>query len=196
VPHPLYRHIHLDIHHRYEHGPEDWTGPFSYAGTVYPDRPVALWRYLAVFTVRGWRRGIPPVWHDAKTRRDLLVCTVPIVASGAVLGVLDPVGTALFVGFPWVATSVFLPLSNWLQHDGCTFDCAATVGTLNRGLFSQGIGFNIGFHAAHHARPAAHWSKLPALHERLVAADVPVAMIRGGLVSDLRRAGTRRVRVT
>ena len=32
---------------------------------------------------------------------------------------------------------------------------------------------NLGYHAAHHARPRLHWSKLPALHAEIARAIPP-----------------------
>ncbi len=45
VPQPIYRHIHIEVHHRYLNSPADWTGPFSSPGTSFPDRPIPFWHY-------------------------------------------------------------------------------------------------------------------------------------------------------
>jgi fatty acid desaturase len=86
-----------------------------------------------------------------------------------------------------VATALFLPVSNWLQHNGCSYESASTSANVNLGLFSRTVAFNIGYHSAHHARPAAHWSKLPDIHDRLLADSVPQARMRKSVTADLSR---------
>jgi fatty acid desaturase len=88
-----------------------------------------------------------------------------------------------------VATALSLPASNWLQHAGCTYESAATSANMNLGFFSRRVGFNIGYHSIHHARPAAHWTKLPEIHCKVLAASVPPARIRGGLMVHALHAG-------
>ncbi len=193
VPQPIYRHIHHEVHHRYLNGPGDWTGPFSRPGTSFPDRPTPLWRYCTTQTARGWRRGAPATWREQRQRKALIACCLPVACAVAVLGVRSPASTAVFFGVPWVATALFLPISNWLQHDGSTYESAATSANVNLGFFSRRVGFNIGYHSAHHIRPAAHWTKLPELHRRLLAASVPSDRIRRGLLVEL--LDTRTVRV-
>jgi len=36
---------------------------------------------------------------------------------------------------------------------------------------------NLGYHTAHHLRPRLHWSKLPALHARIVAGIPPELVV-------------------
>jgi len=190
VPQPIYRHIHHEVHHRYLNGPDDWTGPFSRPGTSFPDRPVPFWRYCSTQTARGWRRGAPATWCDRPQRSTLVACCLPAAVAVVVLGARSPAPTAVFILVPWVATAMFLPVSNWLQHAGCTYESAATSANVNLGFFSGPLGFNVGYHSAHHTRPAAHWTKLPELHRRLLAASTPSDRIRGGLVADLLRSQT------
>jgi fatty acid desaturase len=187
VPQPVYRYIHVEVHHRFLNSPRDWTGPFSHVGSSFPDSPTPFWRYCLAFTPRGWRRTIPILWDDPTDRRALLECALPIAVLVAALVVISPTRTALFVFLPWVATALFLPISNWLQHTGCSYESASTSANVNLGLFSRTMAFNIGYHSAHHARPAAHWSKLPDLHTRLLADSVPPARIRKSLTVDLSR---------
>ncbi len=188
VPQPIYRHIHIEVHHRYLNGPADWTGPFSGPGTSFPDRPTPFWRYCLTATPRGWRRGAPTCWRDGRQQAALAACCLPAAAVVVVLGVRSPLPTAAFILLPWAATALSLPASNWLQHAGCTYESAATSANVNFGFFSRGVGFNIGYHSIHHARPAAHWTKLPELHHRMLAERVPAARIRGGLMLGGRRA--------
>jgi fatty acid desaturase len=106
------------------------------------------------------------------------------------LGILSPTSTAIFILVPWTTTAIFLPVSNWLQHAGCTYESAATSANVNLGFFSRRAGFNVGYHSAHHSRPATHWTKLPELHHRLLEASTPPERIRGGFVAELLRIRT------
>ena len=40
------------------------------------------------------------------------------------------------------------------------------------------LGFNIGYHSAHHMKPALHWSQLAAFHWAEVAPHVPDELYR------------------
>jgi fatty acid desaturase len=40
VPLEAYRVFHVQTHHRYANRAADWTSPFAYEGTRFPDRPV------------------------------------------------------------------------------------------------------------------------------------------------------------
>jgi fatty acid desaturase len=170
VPQPLYRHLHVDVHHRFENTAEDWTGPFYRAGTSFPDLPVSFRRYCLTTTWRCWRRGIPTVWQ--RQRSALLVCCVPAAS---------PVRVAVFVLVPWAATTVFLPATNWMQHAGCTYESPSSSANVNFGLLHGVLAFNICYHSAHHVRPGAHWSRLPDLHTRFIAPSLPRSRISRGL---------------
>jgi fatty acid desaturase len=122
----------------------------------------------------------------------LVACCLPAACAVAVLAARAPACTAIFIGIPWLATAIFLPISNWLQHDGSTYESAATSANVNLGFFSRRVGFNVGYHSAHHVRPAAHWTKLPELHDRLLAGSIPSDRIRRGLLAEL--LGTRAAR--
>lgn len=183
VPQPLYRHLHVEVHHRFLNTPEDWTGPFFRTGTSFPDRPVPFWQYCLTTTGRCWRRGIPATWR--RERRALLLCCMPVAALLLGLAAASPSRFALFVLVPWVATAVFLPATNWMQHAGCSYESPSSSANVNFGPLHGLLAFNIGYHAAHHVRPSAHWTKLPDLHARLIAASLPETCTRRGLFLEM-----------
>ncbi|MGA8724279.1 MAG: fatty acid desaturase [Acidimicrobiales bacterium] len=190
VPQPLYRHLHVDVHHRFENSPEDWTGPFYRDGTSFPGRPVSFRRYCLTTTGRCWRRGIPSVWRREPVA--LTVCCIPAAVLLIGLAIASPERAALFLLVPWAATTVFLPATNWMQHVGCTYDAPSDSANVNFGVMHGALAFNIGYHSAHHVRPAAHWSKLPDLHARLIAPSLPPGRISRGLFVEAFGTATRR----
>lgn len=71
----------------------------------------------------------------------------------------------------WVACTFglgILLLTNLANHDGC--DVRSSVDHsrdfLNR--IENRIFFNSGYHTAHHLRPSAHWTELPAVHQQFI----------------------------
>ncbi len=193
VPHPLYRYLHVEIHHRFQNTPEDWTGPFFRAGASFPDRPVPFWQYCLTTTGRCWRRGMPSTWRRHRTA--LLICCLPGAVLVLGLVIVSPTRAALFLLLPWAATAVFLPATNWKQHVGCSYESPSSSANVNFGLLHGVLAFNIGYHSAHHIRPAAHWTKLPHLHARLIADSLPERCVRHGLLLEMlgtTRAGARR----
>ena len=163
VPQRLYRYIHIAVHHKFLNRPEDWTGPFSYVDSSFPQRPTPMWRYSVTFMVRGWRRGFPAVWRRPGGRVSLLVCTLPIAMFAGVAAFVSPARTALFLLVPWVATGLALPVANWRQHQGCSYESPSTSANVNLTALCRTLGFNVGYHSAHHARPGVHWSRLPTV---------------------------------
>jgi fatty acid desaturase len=182
VPQSLYRHLHVDVHHRFVNTPKDWTGPFYRAGTSFPERPVPFSQYCLTTTARCWRRGMPTVWR--RERAALVVCCLPAAVVLIGLMIASPAGAAVFLLAPWVATAVFLPATNWRQHSGCTYQSPSTSANVNFGVLHGVLAFNIGYHSAHHIRPAAHWTKLPELHARFIAASLPTACRRHGIFAE------------
>jgi fatty acid desaturase len=82
---------------------------------------------------------------------------------------------ALFLwvfGIPWVIAQWFLIAMNLPQHDGLDEQCEWNHSRNVIGTWSNWIFLNNGFHTAHHARPALHWSALPAWHEEQVAPHI------------------------
>jgi fatty acid desaturase len=190
VPQPLYRHLHVDVHHRFLNTPEDWTGPYSRSDTSFPERPVPFWQYCLTTTGRCWRRGMPTVWRRERTA--LFICCLPVAALLIGLTIASPVHAAVFLLVPWIVTTVFLPATNWMQHVGCTYESPSSSANVNFGLLHGVLAFNIGYHSAHHVRPGAHWTKLPRLHARFVAPSLPPDRISRGLFLEALGTATRR----
>lgn len=96
----------------------------------------------------------------------------------------------LFNLLPWLLGLAMLVGVNLLQHDGCipvttnAEDSHAAAPSGNHpggsrdftGKAGNWLFFNNGYHNAHHLHPRAHWSTLPALHERMREdwADAPL----------------------
>lgn len=156
--------MHVDNHHRFHNGTADITRtdryragndlwgllrhPFEFAwaaaprivarlrAVAYADRNELAW-ILAQYLLLLGLDGLA-LWWDWRA-----ACYV----------VLAPQAAALF----------WLLASNYLQHaharGASEFDHARNfVGGMNA------VGFNVGYHTAHHHDPQCHWSELPALH--------------------------------
>lgn len=59
IPVEGYRYHHVEVHHRYSGTARDWTSPFAYRRSRFPDRPVRQPWYVVTYMARAWRRGVP-----------------------------------------------------------------------------------------------------------------------------------------
>lgn len=176
--HPVYafQPMHVENHHRFVNGPGDFTRtdrhrsandlagllahPFEFALAARPQLAARL-RHLAC-TDQG-----ELAWISFQY--------LMLMAVGASALWLDW-QKAIYVLFaPQAAALFWLMASNYLQHaharTGTEFDHSRNfTGAINW------LGFNVGFHTAHHREPDRHWSELPALHREL-APQIDPALI-------------------
>lgn len=182
IPVEGYRFHHAETHHRYSGTSLDWTSPFAYRGARFPDRPVNLAWYAVTYMPRAWRKGLQTMWERRATDqgkkfwRSILVLTI----TASALGLVQPRSFLLFFGLPWIGNAVVPALTNWRHHRGCDFASKYTAANVNLGLFSRALGFNIGYHSAHHDHPGLHWSLLPECFFREFAASTPPDRILSG----------------
>lgn len=189
VPTCLYWVHHVTIHHRFINSPRDWTGPFSFSGATFPTHPVSRVRYVLTFIPRAWRKAPGILWSRYPRKRVDLVTELAIGVAVALMGGLFGSWESIlfFLGVPWAAVAIALPLTNWRHHQGADYADRYRVARVNNGFFSARIGFYIGYHSAHHARPALHWSRLAEFHEREFALYIPSSYIVGSVVRPRRR---------
>jgi beta-carotene hydroxylase len=133
--------------------------PFRVLPIVGPD--------LATYVARGIRRP--------STRALIIAQLVAPIALAAVLVAFDPYRWAMTVLIPQLVGIHVLLAANYFQHAHTDPTAPFThsrsfLGTVNR------VWFNIGYHAAHHQWPRAHWSELPECHARL-ASSIPSQMV-------------------
>jgi fatty acid desaturase len=117
---------------------------------------------------RAWKAGKDYPKYRATFQRMI----VPVLAVVAFLVYLRPVaGTIVFVLTP--AAMLFgTAWATYDHHSKRPTDPAlgATTNVLQP-LYNFWTG-NLGFHTAHHFRPSAHWSKVPAIHAT-IAKHIP-----------------------
>lgn len=168
--------VHNAIHHRHNNGPGDWTSVdrayrfrwrllrlVTYPAAVLVALPAAKKRYLA---------------DRPALRRRINAETGLVAATIAVAVVAAPVRAWWYVVVPIVFGQWFLIAMNYLQHDGCDHASALDHATNHTGAVFNRVLFNVGYHSAHHLRPDAHWSELPAIHHHRVATAIDAGLVR------------------
>ena len=110
--------------------------------------------------------------YCAPFRIHFAVCAVLLV----LITIMNPIGALFAVIIPAFLSLVNLAEHSWTHHSGLslTDPWAATRSDVNER--SNWFLFNIGYHAAHHYKPAVHWSELPELHAR-IAHKIPEHLI-------------------
>lgn len=122
---------------------------------------------LATFIARGIRRP--------STRALVIAQIAAPIALAAVLVAIDPYRWAMTVLIPQLIGIHVLLAANYFQHAHTEPTAPFTHSRSFTGAVNY-VWFNIGYHAAHHEWPRAHWSELPALHARL-APSIPAHLM-------------------
>lgn len=165
MPMELYREAHARTHHGHFGTTRDWTQPTRLRdGVALQSRPLSRGRYLWVFVPRAWVLGVSSVRHDrAQVRR--LGTESAVMAALLVLPLaMGSPGRILPIALAWVLVAVVSADANYKHHNGyLAADEPSDFANDSLSQLHTTLGFNIGYHAAHHRRPNAHWSKLPAL---------------------------------
>ncbi len=134
---------------------------FASVATMYRNKPADL---------DAWRQALPSLYRQAVAER--------ILTYGAVflLLLLDWSSTLKYCAGPWLFGQWFLVTINLLQHQDCDFESQVNHSRNITGRFANWLLLNNGYHTAHHMFPDAHWSKLPLIHERVVAPQLNPAL--------------------
>ncbi len=175
VPLEIYRLQHVQTHHGYLNKEKDWTSPFCYQGTRYPDRPVSWRYYVLTYTAISVCEAFAYFLRRPRSRQAKRFFTSLVIVFGTsgLLAYHDLRSFLLFFFFPWFVTYFGAPINNWDHHVDNEFKDIYTSGNIDLRFFSTALGLNIGFHSAHHFKPSLHWSLLPKFHWRFMAPHTP-----------------------
>jgi fatty acid desaturase len=168
---------HLYGHHRGIDLP--YRGHRGTIETYSPPRAIlfsarSLWETFYAPVVESFRKGIldgiktPISYRWAFFEQTLLVLTV------AALMCWKPYLVLVYL-LPWYLLTHFITrYVDYLNHYGCDEGSENPFSRANNSL-SWWFNFtthNFGYHTAHHIRPGAHWTELPAIH-REIADKIP-----------------------
>jgi fatty acid desaturase len=127
---------------------------FASVAAMYRNRPADL---------DNWRQSRPGLYRQAIAERILVWVLILLLA------VFDWRSTLKYCAGPWLFGQWFLVTINLLQHQDCAFESRFNHSRNITGRFANWLLLNNGYHSAHHMFPSAHWSKLPTIHERVIA---------------------------
>jgi fatty acid desaturase len=111
----------------------------------------------------NWRRSQPHLYRQAIAERILTYGFL------MVLVLVDWRATLKYCTGPWLFAQWVLVTINLLQHQDCDFSSEFNHSRNLTGRILNWLLLNNGYHTAHHMFPAAHWSKLAVIHQRVVA---------------------------
>jgi fatty acid desaturase len=134
---------------------------FASVRTMYRNKPSDL---------KQWRQSHPRLYRQAIAERILTYMFLGVLLA------LDWRSTLKYCVGPWLFAQWVIVTINLLQHQGCDFTSEYNHSRNLTGRFLNWLLLNNGYHTAHHTFPAAHWSKLPAIHERIVAPHTDPAL--------------------
>jgi len=188
APLVFYEVHHVMNHHRHyrDHsGRQDWSSPYAFVGASYPTTPVHRGYYILTFPLVSnlecvlfllRRPGSALLWRFGRTAA-LLTVVVGLLAS------YNPQGTLAFVLLPWLIVAFGLGANSYDGHVHCALERPETAARSCGGFHCRGLGYNIGYHIAHHMQPSLHWSRLPKLHREVFGAVEPPSVPNWGLLA-------------
>ena len=168
-----YRAHHVANHHRYNNRVDssgrDWSSPFGFRGTRYPDRPVSRLYYVATFPVLAHAETWACLLRvpASKTTRAFLVSHAVVFTACAALIWMSPAGFVKFFLLTWIVILLGAANNNWDEHKGCKMTNPYDSANNRLSFFHTVLSFNLGYHVAHHIQPSLHWSLLPRYHRTL-----------------------------
>jgi len=178
VPLEFYEVHHVSNHHRFNQrfdaSEQDWSSTFGFSGTRFPDKPINPTYYALTFPVITTCHCLIALLRtptSSRTRRFAISCAV-VSISCAVLATMNYKGLLVFVGIPWLAVLLSLGWGNYGHHHKCGMTTPYDTANVNLRLYARLLGFNIGYHVAHHLKPGLHWSELPRFHAS-IAREIP-----------------------
>jgi fatty acid desaturase len=127
---------------------------------------MSVWTTFYSPIAESFRKGVlsdvtmPISYRWAFCEQMLLILLV------AMLAVAQPRLVLIYL-LPWyVLTHVITRYVDYLNHYGCDEDSKNPYARANNSLsrWFNWTTHNFGYHTAHHIRPGAHWTELPAIH--------------------------------
>jgi fatty acid desaturase len=176
IPLQSYREQHVNIHHRFLGTSRDWTSPWSYQKTVFPTKPINKAYYIITFMILSMMEcGIIYARKPlSKSTFRFLVSMLIVGIAMTALALHDFFNFAFFYGAPWLLTYIYLAIASWKQHVNCDYTSVYTIAMNDFNIDSGVLGFNIGYHTAHHWYPTLHWSLLQEFHHTFLAPYIPL----------------------
>lgn len=139
----------------------------------------AAWRhYTSCFSLR---RKYKTVY------RHFLIYSVICLMLLAALVIYDPLAALIMFIVPMLMMIYVLKMAAYSHHSGLPMGEDHLASRTNTGKFYNWLTWNAGYHAAHHFKPALHWSLLPAYHAEL-APKIPQELQGEGWGEQLARS--------
>lgn len=175
IPLQSYREQHVRVHHRGLATPNDWTSPWSYQGTIFPTKPInKIYYYMTFMMIAHFQCAV--IYLKKPLSKSTFNFIISIIIVGIIMTTLaihDFLRFSIYYVLPWVVTYVHLAIANWKHHVGCDYTSVYTTAFNNFNINSRKLGFNIGYHTAHHWHPSLHWSLLDEFHNTYLASHIP-----------------------
>ncbi len=175
IPLQSYREQHVKVHHNNIGTPDDWTSPWSYQGTIFPTKPINKIYYFMTYMLASiFECAVIYIKNPLSKSTFRFIVSMVIVGSIMfALALHDFFNFFIYYAIPWIVTYVYLAVANWKQHVGCEYNSVYTTSINDFNIDSRKLGFNIGYHTAHHWYPNLHWFMLEEFHHTYLAAHVP-----------------------
>jgi len=121
-----------------------------------------------------WRTNRKLFWRGVAEQ-------VTLWGTFAVLLMFNWKATLLYVALPWLHGQWWLITFGLFQHQDLDGEDPWQNSRNITGRCFNWFFFNIGYHTAHHLRPALHWSELPAYHAREVVPRIDPRLVSPNL---------------
>ena len=135
------------------------------------------WRYSLEITVTAYYRAWKVGQKYKTQQKDFIYFTGITLFILMLLTIYKPINSLLLFIIPMIVSLFLTSQATYKHHTGLDTDnkYEASYSDLNK--FWNLVTGNLGYHTAHHVKPNAHWSILPAVHAEMLS-KIPSKNIR------------------
>jgi fatty acid desaturase len=140
-------------------------------------KPMGVLEYTFSVAATAYPRAFQVGRRYPSHQRQFLIFTGITLLLVAALIAWKPLAGLLLFALPMVCSMLY---TAWVTHDhhsGLDTDDHFQASYNNLNLWFNRLTGNLGYHTAHHHRQGVHWSKLPAIHEK-IKQHIPAHLFR------------------
>ena len=123
--------------------------------------------YVLINTLMMYPETFRTGKRKPKLFRDFKIHLIPFFIILAALIAYSPLKASIVFIIPMILMLFLVVDATYLHHKDLETDNVIQASRNNMNKWFNRFTWNLGYHAAHHAKPGLHWSKLPEYHESI-----------------------------
>lgn len=128
---------------------------------------MGVFEYTLTIALTAYSRGYEVGKQHPKEQKLFLTYTTITFLLLLALTIYSPINALFIFILPMVVSLLFTAWTTYGHHVGLDTSDQFAASNNNTGKLYNLLTGNLGYHTAHHFKQGTHWSKLPALHEKI-----------------------------